>query len=268
VFDQPAAAAMGLEKGLVCVMIHSGSRGLGYQVCDDALRSLRDVPRKYGIDLPDRQLACAPVDSPEGREYMGAMCCAANFAWANRQLLMWQTRQLMGEFFGCSWESLAMNLVYDVAHNIAKIEQHVVDGRRKTLCIHRKGATRAFPPNHPEVPQVYQKVGQPVIIPGDMGRESWVLVGRQGAMDMAFGSSCHGAGRVMSRKAAIQHAQGRNIGQELEKQGVIVRCRSAKGLAEEQPAAYKDVSQVVDVVTRAGLAAKVARLKPIGVVKG
>jgi tRNA-splicing ligase RtcB (3'-phosphate/5'-hydroxy nucleic acid ligase) len=268
VFDEPAARAMGLEEGLLCIMIHSGSRGLGYQICDDALGRLRNVPAKYGIELPDRQLACAPVDSPEGQEYLGAMRCAANYAWANRQLLMWQTRQVFAEFFGRAWESMQMNLVYDVAHNIAKLEQYEVGGRRRTLCVHRKGATRAFPAGHPEVPEAYRQVGQPVMIPGDMGRASWVLVGRSGSMEQAFGSTCHGAGRVMSRTAAVQDARGRRIDRELAERGVIAKCRSWKGLAEEQPAAYKDVSLVVDVVHRAGLASKVARLRPVGVVKG
>ncbi len=268
VFDQTAANTMGVREGLVCMMIHSGSRGLGYQVCDDALKKLRNVPAKYGIDLPDRQLACAPVESPEGQEYLAAMRCAANYAWANRQLLMWQAREVVAEFFGRSWESLQMNLVYDVAHNIAKMERHTVDGREKTLCVHRKGATRAFPAGHPEVPQKYRSIGQPVIIPGDMGRASWLLAGEPAAMERSFGSTCHGAGRLMSRKAAIQHAQGRRIDQELAEKGVIARCRNWRGLAEEQPEAYKDVSLVVDVVHRAGLARKVARLVPIGVVKG
>jgi tRNA-splicing ligase RtcB len=268
ILDEPAARAMGLQKGLLCVMIHSGSRGLGYQVCDDALANLRKAPAKYGIELPDRQLACAPVHSPEGQEYLGAMRCAANYAWANRQLLMWQTREVFAEFFGRSWESLQMNLVYDVAHNIAKMEQHQVEGRRRTLCVHRKGATRAFPPGHPEVPAAYRHVGQPVIIPGDMGRASWVLVGAEGSMEQTFGTTCHGAGRVMSRTAAIAHAKGRRIDRELAEQGVIAKCRSWKGLAEEQPAAYKDVDAVVDIVHRAGLARKVARLRPVGVVKG
>ena len=268
VFDEPAARAMGLEKDLVCVMIHSGSRGLGYQVCDDSLKKLRNVPAKYGIELPDRQLACAPVESPEGEAYLGAMQCAANYAWANRQLLMWQARQVFAEFHGRSWESMQMNLVYDVAHNIAKIEQHSVEGRRKTLCVHRKGATRSFPAGHPELPQPYRHIGQPVIIPGDMGRASWVLTGQQASMELTFGSTCHGAGRVMSRTAAVRHAQGRRIDRELAGKGIVAKCRSWKGLAEEQPAAYKDVSQVVDVVHRAGLAGKVARLRPIGVVKG
>jgi len=267
-FDNTAAQTMGLAEGQICVMIHSGSRGLGYQVCDDALRALRNAPAKYGISLPDRQLCCTPVDSPEGQHYLGAMRAAANYAWANRQLLMWQTREVFAEWFGRSWESLGMNLVYDVAHNIAKIERHTVDGRPKTLCVHRKGATRAFPPGHTEVPDRYRQIGQPVIIPGDMGRASWVLVGQPAAMERSFGTTCHGAGRVLSRKAAIEQARGRRIDRELAKQGIVARCRNWKGLAEEQPAAYKDVSLVVDVVHRAGLAKKVARLRPIGVVKG
>jgi len=268
IWDEEAARVFGLASGAVCIMIHSGSRGLGYQVCDDALAMLRKVPEKYGIHLPDRQLACAPVESPEGKEYLGAMRCAANFAWANRQLLMWQTREAFAELFGQTWESMQMNLVYDVAHNIAKMEEHEVDGRRKTLCVHRKGATRAFPSGHPEVPQPYRHIGQPVIIPGDMGRASWILVGAPGSMQRSFGTTCHGAGRVLSRTAAVQKARGRRIDQELAKQGVIAKCHSWKGLAEEQPEAYKDVSLVVDVVHRAGLARKVARLRPVGVVKG
>jgi tRNA-splicing ligase RtcB (3'-phosphate/5'-hydroxy nucleic acid ligase) len=249
-------------------MIHSGSRGLGYQVCDDALVSLRKAPAKYGIELPDRQLACAPIDSDEGQQYLGAMRAAANYAWANRQLLMWQTRELMANFFGRDWQSLDMELVYDVAHNIAKMEEHTIDGRPKTVCVHRKGATRALPVGHPEVPDQYRDIGQPVIIPGDMGRASWILAGEPGSMERTFGTVCHGAGRVMSRTAAIEHARGRRIDRELAEIGIIAKCRSWKGLAEEQPAAYKDVSMVVDVVHRAGLARKVARLRPIGVVKG
>ena len=266
--DEAAARAMGLAKDQVCVMIHSGSRGLGYQVCDDALAAFRKVPAKYGIELPDRQLACAPVHSDEGQKYLGAMRAAANFAWGNRQLLMWQARETFAEVFQQPWESLRMNLVYDVAHNIAKLEEHTVEGQMKKLCVHRKGATRAFPAEHPELPDVYRAIGQPVIIPGDMGRASWVLVGQPGSMEQSFGTTCHGAGRVMSRTAAIQHAQGRRIDRELAAQGVVARCRSWKGLAEEQPAAYKDVSLVVDVVHKAGLASKVARMRPIGVVKG
>ncbi len=268
IFDPQAARIMGIAEGAITVMIHSGSRGLGYQVCDDALHAMRGVPAKYGIGLPDRQLACAPVESPEGQQYLGAMRAAANYAWANRQLLMWQTREIFAEFFGRSWESLQMDLVYDVAHNIAKIEEHTVDGKPKKVCVHRKGATRAFPAGHPEVPPGYRGIGQPVIIPGDMGRASYVLVGQPGAMEKSFGSSCHGAGRVMSRSASIKHAQGRRIDRELAEQGVVAKCRSWKGLAEEQPAAYKDVGHVVDIVHRAGLASKVARLRPLGVVKG
>jgi tRNA-splicing ligase RtcB len=268
IVDEQAAAQMGLKKDMACVMIHSGSRGLGYQVCDDALRSLRGAPAKYGIELPDRQLVCAPIDSPEGRQYIGAMCAAANFAWCNRQLLMWQARECFEKVFGRAWQSLGMDLIYDVAHNIAKYELHTVDSQSKRLWVHRKGATRAFPPGHPETPVAYHEIGQPVIIPGDMGRASWVLVGQPGSMQRTFGSACHGAGRVMSRTAAIKHAEGRRIDRELAQRGVIARARSWKGLAEEQPAAYKDVDLVVDVVDRAGLAKKVARLCPIGVIKG
>ena len=268
IFDDEAARVMGLEQNAICVMIHSGSRGLGYQVCDDALRALRGVPDKYGIQLPDRQLACAPVESPEGQQYLAAMRAAANFAWANRQLLMWQTREVFADFFGQPWQSLKMNLVYDVAHNIAKLEEHTVRGKRKRVCVHRKGATRSFPAGHPEVPDRYRPIGQPVIIPGDMGRTSWVLIGQPGSMERSFGTTCHGAGRVMSRKEAVRRAKGRRIDRELAAQGVVARSRSRTGLAEEQPAAYKDANVVVDVVHRAGLASKVARLRPIGVVKG
>ncbi len=249
-------------------MIHSGSRGLGYQVCDDALKMLRKVPRKYGIELPDRQLACAPADSPEGAHYLGAMRAAANYAWCNRQLLMWQTRECFATVFGRSWEEIGMNQVYDVAHNIAKFEQHRVDGRQRRLWVHRKGATRAFPPGHADLPVRYRTIGQPVLIPGDMGRGSWVLVGQAGSMEQTFGTACHGAGRRMSRTQAVKQAAGRRIDQELARRGVVVRARSKRGLAEEQPDAYKDVDQVVEVVQRAGLAKKVARLRPIGVVKG
>lgn len=268
VFDAEAAAAMGLEKDMVCVMIHSGSRGLGYQVCDDALKMLRKAPEKYGIDLPDRQLVCAPVESPEGEHYLGAMRAAANYAWCNRQLLMWQAREVFETVFGQTWQSLQMNLVYDVAHNIAKFEEHAIGGRMRRLWVHRKGATRAFPPGHAEIPPDYRMIGQPVIIPGDMGRASWVLAGRQGSMEQTFGTACHGAGRVLSRTAAVRQSQGRRIDHELANRGVIARARSWKGLAEEQPAAYKDVDLVVDVVHKANLAAKVARMRPIGVIKG
>jgi tRNA-splicing ligase RtcB len=268
VFDEEAAKVMGLEKDMVCVMIHSGSRGLGYQVCDDALAQLRKVPEKYGIDLPDRQLACAPVNSPEGQRYIAAMRAAANFAWCNRQLLMQQAREVFASVFGRSWQELQMNLIYDVCHNIAKFEEHTVNGKRKKVWVHRKGATRAFPPDHPEIPAIYRKIGQPVIIPGDMGRASWVLVGQPGSMERTFGTTCHGAGRAMSRKAAVKDAAGRRIDKELEARGVIARAQSRAGLAEEQPKAYKNVDDVVDVVHDAGLSHKVARMRPIGVIKG
>jgi tRNA-splicing ligase RtcB len=268
VFDEEAARVFGLEKDQVCVMIHSGSRGLGYQVCDDALAMLRKAPEKYGISLPDRQLACAPVDSPEGRRYIGAMRAAANFAWCNRQLLMQQAREVFATVFARSWEDLHMDLVYDVCHNIAKFEEHQIGGKRKKVWVHRKGATRAFPPEHPEIPATYRKVGQPVIIPGDMGRASWVLAGQPGSMEQTFGTTCHGAGRAMSRTAAVKEAAGRRIDKELEARGVIARAQSRRGLAEEQPKAYKNVDEVVEVVHRAGLSNKVARMRPIGVIKG
>jgi tRNA-splicing ligase RtcB (3'-phosphate/5'-hydroxy nucleic acid ligase) len=268
VFDEQAAGVMGLEKDMVCVMIHSGSRGLGYQVCDDALAMLRKVPEKYGIALPDRQLACAPVNSPEGQKYIAAMRAAANFAWCNRQLLMQQAREVFAHVFGRSWQEMQMNLVYDVCHNIAKFEEHTIDEKKKRVWVHRKGATRAFPPDHPEIPPLYRKIGQPVIIPGDMGRASWVLVGQPGSMARTFGTTCHGAGRAMSRTAAVKEAAGRRIDKELEARGVIARAQSHRGLAEEQPKAYKNVDDVVSVVDRAGLSKKVARMRPIGVIKG
>ncbi len=266
--DAEVAAAFGLELNQVCVMIHSGSRGLGYQVCDDALAAFRDAPKKYGIVLPDRQLACAPADSPEGRKYIAAMRAAANFGFCNRQLLMHQAREVFAEVFGRSWEDLGMELLYDVAHNIAKLEEHTVDGKKKMVWVHRKGATRAFPAGHPELPRQFQKTGQPVIIPGDMGRASWVLAGAPGSMARTFGSTCHGAGRAMSRTAALKDGIGRRIDKELEARGVIAMSASRQGLAEEQPKAYKLVDDVVDVVHEAGLSTKVARMRPIGVIKG
>ena len=229
---------------------------------------LRKAPQKYGIDLPDRQLACAPIDSSEGKQYIAAMRAAANFAWCNRQLLMQQAREVFADVFGRSWQQLQMNLIYDVCHNIAKLEEHTIDGKKKRVWVHRKGATRAFPPDHPEVPPMYRKIGQPVIIPGDMGRASWVLVGREGSMRRTFGTTCHGAGRVLSRTAALRQTGNRKIDQELAARGIIARATSRKGLAEEQPAAYKNVDHVVDVVHEANLSRKVARMRPIGVIKG
>ncbi|MBI4340913.1 MAG: RtcB family protein [Candidatus Omnitrophica bacterium] len=278
IYDEQAANAFGLFANQVTVMIHSGSRGFGYQICDDYLDVTGRAMAKYGISVPDRQLACAPINSEEGRAYLGAMRCAANFAWANRQCLMHLARMVFERLFERSWEALGMQLVYDVAHNIAKFERHTVpaaggsasggDGKERTVCVHRKGATRAFPPGHPDVPEDYRPVGQPVIIPGDMGRNSYVLAGTQAAMEQTFGSCCHGAGRVMSRTEAVRRASGRSIEGELERRGIIVMGRGRKGVAEEQPDAYKDVNDVVRVVHNAGLAKRVARMRPLGVIKG
>lgn len=269
IHDEEAAALMGLREGQITVLIHSGSRGLGYQVCDDHLSMFKNAPTKYGFTLPDWQLACAPVRSPEGQAYLGAMRAAANYAFCNRQLLTHQAREVFARFFKKSWESLGLDLVYDVAHNIAKFEDHDVGGGCcKNVCVHRKGATRAFPPGHADIPEYYRGIGQPVIIPGSMGTASWVLVGQPGSMEQSFGTSCHGAGRMMSRTAAVRLAEGRRIDKELDAIGIIARARGHKGLAEEQPAAYKDVDQVVDVVHKAGISKKAARLRPIGVIKG
>jgi tRNA-splicing ligase RtcB len=268
VFDAGAAEVMGLARDQVVVMIHSGSRGLGYQVCEDSLKDLRGVAERCGIVLPDKQLACAPIHSKEGQAYLGTMRAAANFAWCNRQLLAHQARLSFEKTFGVSHRRLDMAVVYDVAHNIAKMEPYDVDGERKMLCVHRKGATRAFGPGHPEVPERYREIGQPVLIPGDMGRASYVLVGQAGSMTDTFGSTCHGAGRQMSRTAAIKAAKGRNIGRELSERGVYARAQGRTGLAEEQPDAYKDVNDVVRVVEAAGISKRVCRLKPIGVIKG
>ncbi len=269
ILDEEAAEVMKLREGQITVLIHSGSRGLGYQVCEDNLRAFADAPRKYGFELPDRQLASAPVRSSEGQAYLGAMRAAANYAWCNRQLLAHQAREVFAKVLGRPWERLGMELVYDVAHNIAKFEDHNVgNGVRKNVCVHRKGATRAFPPGHAELPPAYAKVGQPVIIPGSMGTASWVLAGLPGSMEHSFGTTCHGAGRMMSRTAAVRLAGPRRIDKELDALGIIVKARGHKGLAEEQPAAYKDVDQVVEVVSKAGISKKVARLRPVGVIKG
>jgi tRNA-splicing ligase RtcB len=268
VFDEAAAGAFGLFVGGVVVFIHSGSRGLGYQICDDSLKVLGRVVAREGIEIPDRQLACAPLKSKEGRDYFAAMACAANYAWANRQIIMHWTREVIMRVFEASPRALAMSLVYDVCHNIAKIEKHTVDGRTREVCVHRKGATRSLPAGHPLVPEVYRSVGQPILIPGDMGTHSYVLVGTEGALSETFGSTCHGAGRVLSRTAAVKAARGRSIREELLGQGVFVMAGGKNSLAEEMPQAYKDVDRVVEVVHGAGLSRKVARTRPLGVVKG
>lgn len=268
VFEPELAERFGLSEGLVTVMIHTGSRGFGYQVCEDSLESTRKALTKYQIQVPDAQLACAPVHSPEGKQYLAAMRCAANFAWANRQCLMALARQTFEAFFRQGPKDLGMELIYDVAHNIAKFERFNVDGKDRTLCVHRKGATRAFAPGSPELPEIYRDIGQPVIIPGDMGRNSYLLIGTRQAMDETFGTTCHGAGRAMSRTAALKATRGRSIQKDLEARGIIVMARGEKGIAEEQPAAYKDVNEVVEIVSRARLARKVVRMKPMGVIKG
>jgi tRNA-splicing ligase RtcB len=268
VYDREAAAAYGLEEGSVTVLIHSGSRGLGYQVCDDAVKTMVSVAARYGIELPDRQLCCAPLRSPEAGAYLAAMACAANYAFANRQRMAHGVRQAFERALGIGPRDHGLTTVYDVCHNIAKMETHEVGGARTRVCVHRKGATRAFPPGHPEIPAAYRRVGQPVLIPGDMGRYSYVLAGAPGAMAETFGSTCHGAGRVMSRTAAKRAARGRPLVRELLDRGVVVRSAGMATVAEEMPEAYKDVADVVDVVAGAGLSRKVARLQPLGVLKG
>ncbi|MBI5142871.1 MAG: RtcB family protein [Nitrospirae bacterium] len=268
IFDQETANTFGLFEGQVTVMIHSGSRGFGHQVCTDFLGVMDRAAKKYDIALPDRELACAPVDSEEARRYLAAMRAAANYAWANRQLMMHWTREVFMAFFKMPRRALGLDLLYDVAHNIAKTEFHMVDGEKRELMVHRKGATRAFAPGHPELPEVFRKTGQPVLIPGDMGRASYVMAGTERAMAETFGSTCHGAGRIMSRHQAMRQAKGRAIWRELEDRGIYVRSAGRHTLAEEMSEAYKDVSDVVDVVHDAGISRKVARLCPMGVVKG
>lgn len=268
VFDQPAAAAMGLFEGQVVAQIHCGSRGLGHQVCTDYVDSFQSVLKKYRIELPDRQLVCAPVDSPEGQDYIGAMIAAANYAWCNRQVLTHQIRQAFEQALAGRVADWDLRQVYDIAHNMAKLETHDVDGRRLRVCVHRKGATRAFGPGSPVLPDDYRAVGQPVLVPGSMGTASWVLVGTEGSMSQTFGSTCHGAGRTMSRARAKKEVRGADLKGQLEAQGIAVRAGSLAGLAEEAPAAYKDVDNIVGVVEGAGIARRVARLRPIAVVKG
>ncbi len=268
IFDDEAARVFGIEKGSITVMIHCGSRGFGHQVCTDHLVFMGRAIEKYGLSLPDRQLASAPVNSKEGKAYFGAMACAANYAWANRQCIMHWTREIFEKVLGRSPKDLGMDLIYDVAHNIAKFEEYDIEGKKVKLCIHRKGATRAFGPNHPQIPKEYKSIGQPVLIPGDMGTNSYILVGTKKAEEESWASTCHGAGRVMSRHAAIRLTRGRNIKQELAEKGIIVHWRGRHTLQEEVSEAYKDVNEVVHVVQGAGLSKKVAKLRPWVVVKG
>ena len=268
VFDESVARTLGLWKDQVTVIVHTGSRGLGHQVCDDYIRVMMDAARKYQIELPDPQLCCSPVSSQEGRQYFEAMACAANFAFANRQMITHWVRETFERVFHKGARDLKLDLIYDVCHNIAKIESHTVNGKTKKVCVHRKGATRSFPPEHPDIPQEYRSIGQPVLIPGDMGRCSYVLVGTKKAMEETFGSTCHGAGRVMSRHQAIKVAKGRAVARELEDKGIIVKGASRGTIAEEIPEAYKDVTGVVNVVHRAGISLKVVKLVPMGVIKG
>ncbi len=268
IYDEAAAQVLNLRKNQVTLIIHTGSRGLGHQVCDDYIKTMLKASQKYGIELPDRQLCCAPVTSPEGQQYLSAMSAAVNFAFANRQMITHWARQALQKTLQIGTREMNMQVVYEVAHNIAKIESHMVDGKLKKVCVHRKGATRAFGPNHPDIPEAYRSIGQPVLIPGDMGRYSFVLVGTEQAMNETFGSSCHGAGRVMSRTQAIKTARGRSLYEELSDRGIVVRASSHETMAEEIPEAYKDVAQVVDAVHGAGIARKVVKLKPLGVIKG
>jgi tRNA-splicing ligase RtcB len=267
-YDRDICDEFELTLGQITLMIHSGSRGLGYQVCDDYTRSMIHCLQKYNINVPDRQLACAPVNSSEGKAYLGAMKCAANYAWANRQCLMHLTRKVFEKVFGMSWQKMGMYLIYDVAHNIAKLEKYIIDGKEKTLCVHRKGATRAFGPGHPALPPRYKKTGQPVIIPGDMGRNSYLLVGTKKAEEETFGSTCHGAGRLKSRTAATKSINLDVLLKELESKGIIVKASGRGTIVEEAPEAYKDVNEVVNVVHNVGISKRVCRMRPLGVIKG
>ncbi len=269
IYDQKAARAMGIsEVGQILVLIHTGSRGFGHEVCGDYVRLLGEAVRRYGISLPDRQLACAPVDSAEGQDYLAAMSCAANYAWTNRQCIAHWTRESFVKVLGKSQKEIGLEQIYDVCHNIAKIEEHTVNGKKQTLCVHRKGATRAFPAGHPDVPDIYRGIGQPVLIPGDMGRGSYIAVGTEKAMAESFGSTCHGAGRVQSRTAAKRSLKGAEVARQLASMGIIVKTGNMGSLAEEASQAYKDVNEVVDITDKAGISRKVARAIPIGVIKG
>lgn len=268
IFDETAAAPMGLFPGQIVVQIHCGSRGFGHQICTDYVAAFQRVIHRYNIQLPDRELVCAPLNSPEGQDYLAAMKGAANFAFANRQVLTHLARRSFTDVLAGRVEDHSVYQVYDIAHNMAKIEEHEVNGRRMQLCVHRKGATRAFGPGSPVLPEAYRDIGQPVLVPGSMGTASWVLVGTEGSMAQTFGSTCHGAGRVMSRSRAKKEVRGSELRQKLEGRGIRVRAGSLAGLAEEAPQAYKDVDRVIEVVHGAGIARKVARLVPVAVVKG
>jgi tRNA-splicing ligase RtcB len=268
IFDAPAARVMGLVEGNLALQIHCGSRGLGHQVCTDYVRQLQGAVQKYGIRLPDRELVCAPLDSPEGQDYLAAMRCAANYAFANRQVLAYWARRAFEEVLAGVVKNWHLHQVYDIAHNMGKIERHVIDGEEIEVCVHRKGATRAFGPGYEGLPPEYKQIGQPVLVPGSMGTSSWVLVGTEKSMQRAFGSSCHGAGRTMSRTKAKKTIRGSELRSALERDGIQIRARSMAGLAEEAPAAYKDVDAVVETVSGAGIARKVARLVPLAVIKG
>jgi tRNA-splicing ligase RtcB len=268
IYDDKTAWAFGLAKDQVVVMLHSGSRGLGYQVCDDYIHAMRNVPQKYGFSLPDRQLVCAPFKSPEGQQYFSAVCAAANYAFANRQCLMGLVRKVFEKTFGASAGRLGLTLVYDVAHNIAKIETHTVGGKQKKLCVHRKGATRSFPAGHSELPEQYRNYGQPVLVPGDMGTASYVMVGTQTSMNETFGSVCHGAGRSMSRSEAKRRFSADRIFKELQDKGIVILAKGKSTVVEESSQAYKNIDDVTSAVVGAGLAKKVARLRPLAVVKG
>ena len=268
IFDETAAERMGLFRGQIVAQIHCGSRGFGHQVCTDYVARFQKVVHQYGIVLPDRELVCAPINSPEGQDYLAAMKGAANYAFCNRQLLTYLIRRSFTDALGGKVDNPNVYQIYDIAHNMAKIEEHEVDGRRMSVCVHRKGATRAFGPGSPVLPAVYRDIGQPVLVPGSMGTASWVLVGTEGSMAQSFGSTCHGAGRMMSRARAKKEVQGGELRRELEERGIRVRAGSLAGLAEEAPGAYKDVDRVIEVVHGAGIARKVARIVPVAVVKG
>jgi len=268
IYDEMAAKTLGLEKDMITVMIHSGSRGFGHQICTDYLAILEKAVRKYGIHIPDKQLACAPFESSEAQSYLAAMRGAANYAWANRQCLMYWVREVFQKVLRIGPRDLGMSLIYDVAHNIVKVEEHQIQGKTFKLAVHRKGATRAFAPNRPEIPEEYQSIGQPVLIPGDMGRYSYILVGTEKAMEDTFGSTCHGAGRVLSRHAAKRLTKGRAINRELEDRGIFVKSAGAATLREEVSEAYKDISSVIHVVHNSGISKKVVKLHPLGNIKG